>query len=286
MKRDIDFRSRGSSVPPQWVFVMLALVGLILLLVSLLLDREQVPEVLVDLLKELGIVVLAVFAVSLLYELFVAQKYMEQFLEYLRSEVQRGESNAAVCALLGVTRIFPTRQRYEVEYPLEDLTTAFRSGSTLRIVARSLFLLMGKPAPLARAIQQGGTLELCAFDPRSSSSQAATMPDLEVSDIEAALARFKKDIADWIRSNKPSGVVQLRHHGITLFDSYVSLESPTHRFVVWDLSFGRDTTQKRIIMLDPAKPLAADLRKRYDQVWENSHTVFHYDGSTIIVDEL
>lgn len=280
------YKSLGT--PPRWLMIVLLLSGLLLLFLSILLEQYLAGtlntdwlHLLEEFLRELGIVVFTVSSVSLLYELFVAEKYMSLFLQQLRIQVEQGESNAAVCALLGINRIFPTRRQYETAYPLDDLMAAFAPGSSLRIVARSLFLLMGQPVAIRKAVEQGGSIELCLFNPQDS--RMSNMPDLERTDIQAAISRFEKELVTWVKSNLPPGSIELHTHSVSLFDSYTSLRSSSDHFVVWDLSFGRDVGQKRILMLDPEKPLARDIGKRYNHVWENSRTIFKYDGKTKIV---
>src|SRR6266849_4631415 len=96
------------KVVTKFLLVILAFAGFLFLAVSLLISNECPWSYLREVMKELGIVLLAVFSVSLLYEVFLAEKYISKFLTLLRNEVRRGESNAAACANLGIMEIFPS----------------------------------------------------------------------------------------------------------------------------------------------------------------------------------
>jgi len=127
-----DFKELERVPALTWVLaLLLASFGLLLLATSLILPETW--NLRRELTKELGIVILAVFGVSLIYELLLAKRYSERFLAVLRREVEKGESNAAVCALLGIRRIFATRDRFEKEYSLPDIVPFLRDGAQLQV---------------------------------------------------------------------------------------------------------------------------------------------------------
>lgn len=100
------------SIPTitRHIGIILVLSGLLLITVSFLIPGlGPWHSLLRELTKELGIVLLAVFGVSLLYELILAKRYIRTFLHLLGREVMKGESNAAMCAYLGIRKIFPNR---------------------------------------------------------------------------------------------------------------------------------------------------------------------------------
>lgn len=280
--------SRETNANSKWLIVIFVLVGLLFIATAIALPEVGFAGYLRELLKELGIVIFAVFTVSLLYEKLVAEKYLQQFIGLLRGQLQRGESNAAVCAQIGILEIFPTRDVFEMKYPIANWTSTMAAGSSLRIVAQSLFLLMSKVETIKVAIERGAHVDFCVTDPNGPIISAEKISGLEVSDILSAVSVFKKQIAEWVKQAKPPGTVELRYHQLPLVDSFLLLNSATLRVAVWDLSFGRATTTKTILLLDPEKPLGENLTKRYGRVWDESSvsTVFKYEAGAVGVDDL
>lgn len=281
-------RSREPDKSSKWLILTFVLTGLLLIAISVALPHDGSAGYLRELLKELGIVILSVFTVSFLYERLIAEKYLHQFLSLLRGQLQEGETNAAACARLGILEIFPTRDVFELKHPIANWTSTLTTESTLRIVAQSLFLLMSKVETIKTAIERGAQVEFCITSPTGPIALAEKISGLEVSDIQSAVSVFKKQIGEWVKQEKPPGRVELRYHQLPLVDSYLVLNSSTLRIAVWDLSFGRATTAKRILLLDPDKPLGADLAARYSSVWDESAdmTVFKYEEGEVKVDTL
>ena len=98
------------------MLVILALVGIILIFVSMTLPHAW--PLAVDFSRELGVVLLSACSVSRVYEFFVAEKHFAKFAESLKSQIERGETNAAVCERLGILRIFGSRAQLEEVVPL------------------------------------------------------------------------------------------------------------------------------------------------------------------------
>jgi len=253
---------------------------------SLCIDEAKSPYVR-GLARELGIVLLAVFTVSLIYELALAKKYVKHFLVLLRGEIERGETNAAVCERLGIRRIYPARNEFEQAFPLERVISGLTTGSRLRIVAKSLFLVMGKPHTIKSALERGARVELCIMNP-TSCAEISKVPDLVVEDIYAAIAVFRREIAEWVVKDKPPGTLELRYHMFPMWDSYLYSWNGIDGIAVWDLSFGRDVTRKRIFLLEPNKTMDRDLSSRYDNVWSHSSTevVFEYAAQCVNTNKL
>lgn len=283
-------------IESKLAYALFALIGLLLIAISLITESPDWCGYLKELLKELGIVVLAVFTVSLFYEIVVSRKYSERFLSNLKTEIEKGESNAATCANLGINKIYVTRDKFEIENPLSSTISTMTAGSELRIVAVSLFLIMSKSELIKEAIKKGAHLEFAIFDPSSKQEEFDKYAHLETSDIKSAINVFQKRIVDWIQQElekasekpmeKPKGTITLKFHTVTLFESLFYLKGINTEYCVWDLSFGRDTTNKRIFVLDPKKPLGKDLKERYDRIWDMSKVYFKYDGNAIKVDDL
>jgi hypothetical protein len=273
------------GVASKWLMLTFILIGLVLILVSFAIPHEGVWNYFRDIFRELGVVASSVFTVSLLYERLIAKKHIQQFLSLLRDLIEQGESNAGTCARLGIIKIFYSRDAFEREFPLADLLRP-AAQVNLRVVAQTAFLLMNRAVALKAAIQEGAAVELCIFDPSSLPEDCRKNPDLLVSDIQSAVSVFETQIASWARTEKPKGKVELRYHQVPIFDSLLVVESPNQSLAVWDLGFGRDVTEKRTLLVDPAKAFGKGLTRRYGYVWNNAKTVFRYDGQQVSVDAL
>ncbi|HEX8140190.1 MAG TPA: hypothetical protein VF544_21685 [Pyrinomonadaceae bacterium] len=239
-----------------------------------------------DLTRELGVVLLTVCGVSMIYELFVAERHFEKFLAFLHKQIERGESNAATCERLGIREIFTSRALYEAKYPLMQVADQARPGSPFRIIARSLYLVMNKPEAIKYALLQGANVELCCFDPASDSDVLSNIGHLEPSDITGALSTFRKEFVKWLEEKQPPGRIELRFHQIHVFDTFFSYQFDDHTLAAWDLSFGRDVTAKRIFIVEASKGLGADLHTRYEMMWNLAVPRFVYSNKTISQDEL
>jgi hypothetical protein len=220
----------------KWVLTVIALVGFLLIFVSRSIPAVGVWDYIREFVKELGIVLLAVYTVSFVYEVAIAERHLDHFMSLLRKQVQGGEDNKAMCAQLGIERIFPRRDKFEIEYPFSDYISALGTGAKVRIVGRSLFHTMTFKDSFKEALKAGASVELCLFDPNSK--QIAKSPGLRPGEIQTAVDTFRKEIAGWAETEKPIGIVAPRYHEIPLLDSLFSLNSPEKRFCIWDVSFG------------------------------------------------
>jgi len=226
--------------------------------------------------KELGIVLVAAFGVSILYEILIAERHFHKFFSALREYVDRGESNAAACARLGILEIMPSRDMYEQKYPLRQLLAAAGSGSRIRVVGSTLFLLMTTPEPIQQALEQGARVELCSLDPESPANEIARWNGVvRLSDIQAAMDRFQ-ELCTWVDDAKPPGSLELRHHRIPLIDSFSFFDLGKTQLAVWDLNMGPHVSSKKILVVDATKGLGEDLTKRYDRIWKNAVPRYRY----------
>lgn len=266
------------------VFLLLAITGLLLIAVSFIPDFFHKSDLLRDLSRELGIVLLTVFTVSLIYEWLLTEVHLEKFRSLLAEEVQRGESNAAVCAKLGVTRIFTTRDSFERDYPISSVMGELKSGDRVRIVATSLFHIMNKADALRKALSRGVYIELCLLSPNFS--DVSKVPGLVSADIVSAVIAFKRDVRDWLLEQKPSGRVELRCHEMPLSASFSMFLSKKRDLGIWDLSFGRDLGDKRVFVVDPSTGIGLDLRTRYDGIYDDAVEVFRYHDRKADIDRV
>ncbi len=278
------------SIPTitRHIGIILVLSGLLLITVSFLIPGlGPWHSLLRELTKELGIVLLAVFGVSLLYELILAKRYIRTFLHLLGREVMKGESNAAMCAYLGIRKIFPNREDFEKEFSLVDRLNQLQHGDGLRIVARSLLMFMGRADKVQEALSRGAHVELCLLSPQIAVKRAPLLSELQVSDIYGAISMFEQKLASFVAaSGKVPGKLELRFHDVDLFDSWFVLQSGMQQVGIWDLSFGWHVSAKRVFVLDLNSPLGTDLNKRYGLVYGRAEVIFQYDGEKIVVNKL
>lgn len=274
--------SKDNSV--RWLILVLAATGLLLISISFLFPHEWVFRR--ELAKELGIVIFAVFTVSMVYEAMLAQRHRDKFLALLQQQIEQLENNAAVCEQLGIIQIFPRRDIFETHHPFSEVVSSLGAKDEIRIIARTLFLVMTHPETLKDAIRKGARVELCALKPEVLDQEAAKISMMSASEIETAKEIFKGEIATWIKETNPPppGAVVLRFHKFPLLDSCLIDKSR----VVWDLSFGRDLVSKRIFLVNKERPFGQDLINRYDKIWKSAEesTVFEYSNGQLIVDNL
>jgi hypothetical protein len=268
------------------IVIIFVLTGIALIAVSVVLPREGTGGYWREFLKELGIVILSVFTVSLLYERIVANRHLGEFSSLLTNQIHQIETNAAACAKLGIQEIFPTRDLYEIRYPFSEITSNLVQGSDFQVTGRSLFQLLTKTEAIKRAVERGVSVKLCLFDPDSPASEVAKLPDLELSDITAAISTFKKNLAEWVVANKPQGSIELRFHQVHMFDSYLKANVRGRLFGVWDINLGRDTSSKRILIVEANRGLGADLSKRYDIIWNSATPAFKYQNGSVAINNL
>ena len=269
----IMFSSRSADTRSE-LATRATLVFLLLIALSFIPGFFRDSDLLRDLSRELGIVLFAVFTVSLLYEWPLAEVHLEKFRRLLAEEIQRGESNAAVCAKLGIERIFTTRDSFERDYPITSVMGELKSGDNVRIVATSLFHIMNKAETLRKALARGVSVELCLLNP--SFSDVGKVPGLVSADIVSAIVAFKRDIRDWVVREKPAGRIGVRCHETPLSASFSRFRSKAHDLGIWDLSFGRDLADKRVFVLDASTGIGLDLRNRFDAIFDEAVKVFTY----------
>lgn len=268
------------------VLFCLLLAGSLLLAISVALREARYHGLLIELLREFGVVLFAVFGVSLLYELWLADRHEEHFMTTLRSEIAMGESNASVCALLGIRQIFVRRDKFEQDFPLRALLSSASNVTTVRVCGRSLFLLLTHPHELNAAMAAGARLELCLLDPALGTEELRKSPDLEPKDISAALAVFATHVLPWLRAQQPPGSVEVRGHQFQMLDSFFRITGAAQNVLAWELSFGRDLASKRMFVLEEGKQLAKDLDARYETIWKRSRPLVRYVDKKLEIDEI
>lgn len=281
--RSMTGQSLSHVTMSRFVLALLALGGLLLLALSVPLHETGGQAYVKVFLRELGIVIFAVFTISLLYELWLAKRYQEQFLSTLSEMIKEGETNAAVCAALGISQIFRSRYEFERSHPFRQLLASIVQGDVFRAVGRSLFVLMTHVDEVRAALSRGVHIELCLLDPSISNDELRTSPDVEPHDIKSTLAVFTSDVLPWLLADHPKCRVEIRCHRIHLLDSAVFIGS---QLCIWEVSFGRALDSKRLFLADPSRGFGADLRGRYEAVWQRSKPVFRYTNGVVALNEL
>ncbi len=262
--------------------VIMLLVGVVLILISINMLYPGKADYVPELLKELGIVISSVCTVSLLYEWLQAEIRVEEFRSLMRDEMHLIEANARSCAELGIKKLYSTRDAYEREYPFDETMKAVPAGSRIRIVAVTLFHVMNKTSFLIDAMKRGVNIELCMLSPNASDDVKSKMPDLQAGECADVVSLFRQRVAEWAKREQPSGSVEFRYHEMPLHESFANF--PTGPLGVWDLSFGRDVKEKRIILVDPSRTLGQDLARRFGFVYDNATVIFRYEGQQVSVD--
>jgi hypothetical protein len=263
----------------HWIPVTVYLVSIFLMLGITLIAlsfRFSADSLIREVMKELGIVLISVFSISIIYERFVARQHFERFSGELVSIIERRETIAAICSTLGVDRIFPTRSLYIDHYPFRELCDQMAEGSKLRIIGTSLFVVSYHFDKLLEAMHRGAVIELGVLD-ETVPAEVFEQIDHSVSkgELTTAMERFEK-FKIKVAETKPSGEIQIRAHRMPLLDSFLEYKGTKEKFAIWDLSFGRDPSQKRVFQLNTARPFGNDLAGRYHRIWESGKTVFKY----------
>ncbi len=99
-------------------FALIILFGIVLILLGKSLNIDITIK---GILEFVGTTLVGVFAVSLIYERFIAEKHFEDFKKLLTSELKEMDSIQSKCMKLGIKEILETRNAYEMEYPLMNI---------------------------------------------------------------------------------------------------------------------------------------------------------------------
>lgn len=224
----------------MWSVIMI-LLGIVLILLGKLLNTDNTVK---RVLEFVGITFIGVFAVSLIYQRFVAEKHFEDFKRLLASEVKEMDSIQSKCMKLGINKIFETRNTYEAEYPLMDIIEQSPQNGKIICIARSLFHLLNKTDELKKGLEKGLIFELACVNPDKISLSLEKVSLLYKPDIEAVL-RALKNLLSWAIKATAKGSIELRYHWADFPDSvFVFTSKDGREKLVWDLSFGRDLIQK------------------------------------------
>ncbi len=254
------------------------LVGTVLIVLALIPDKEKTGE---KIMLGFGTTLLGVFGVSLVYEVFVAEKHFEDFKNILEDKLKGMDLIQSKCIKLGVNEIFETRHEYELKYPFGTLVDEAPPNSKIRCVARSLFVLTTKEEAFKNGLVRGLSFELACVDPNLKSPIIDEVWQQYDTDTASALTAVKR-LMTWAVSAKPKGSFELRYHQANSLDSaLVFMSKNREEKLVWDLSFGRSMSDKKVIITDTACPLGAGLKSRYDGIYRLSTCQIRYANGSI-----
>ena len=266
-----------------WILILM---GTILVLLAKLFSGDVHPPLLATLLETLGVTVATVLTVKLIYEKLIAEEHFGQFRSLLKNELGNLENLTGTSLRLGILEEFATRSAYIERYSVDQIISVSANQSRLRCIGNSLFHVMNRSDQLERALSKGMTIELCLLGPQYHSRIIQELTGLYLTDIQGSLDATRDFLAK-ITESKPPGVLDLRLHSILLWDSFISFATSEGSTIIgWDLSFGRDLSDKRVFVLDATKPLGQDLTRRYERLWNRAEQLVLYRNQTVEVNKL
>lgn len=263
-----------------WFFIIF---GLLLIVVSLYAHEKGLPEFWVKLLETLGVTIASVFGVKLAYDSYLAKEHFSKFHDLIKKEFSNFQNLTGACISLGIIEAFPNRSGLLEKHALQKIISNSRERSTIRCVGLSLFHVMNNTDSLRDGvIKKGLTIELCFMDPDSCSKVVEDLTELRIGDIYSSL-KSGKILLDGLSGVTSEGQLEIRTHRVLLFESLLtyggSAEKPA--IVILDMSFGRDTDRKRVLILDPAKLLGSDMVKRYQKIWDTAEQRAKYNNGYV-----
>jgi hypothetical protein len=278
------------------------IVGLVLILISIVFreefssltdrldfdDREKFFGRLIDdLFKEVGIVLISVWGISLFYEKYIADRHFTVFHSHLVNLVARGESNAAVCEGLGILRIYRDRQSYEEEHSFAEETNRLGQGDYLRIIGRSLIFLIYNWQRLTPLIDNGAALELCFIDPQFDDPTFSAVAGYSSTETTLAIERIKDSFIPWLDRTRPKGSLEIRFHRFALLDSYTEKKEGEEYRSAWDLNFGEGLQSRYVFYMNTKGIFGEKLSgQRYKLIWDQSEIMFKYQDGRASINNL
>ncbi len=141
--------------------------------------------------------------------------------------------------------------------------------------------MLNKTSELKKGLEKGLTIELACVDPSKVTPSLEKVFFLYKSDIDSALNALR-DLLNWAIKTNAKGSIELKYHWADFPDSvFIFVSKSGEEKLVWDLSFGRDLTQKRIIIFDTDYPLGENLRRRYLAIYQNAALQIQYSNGKI-----
>lgn len=263
--------------------LFLIMLGIILIFTS---RTEQVVShnIISGILEFLGTTLISIFSVSILYDVFIAQKHFDDFKLLLTDELKELESIQSMCMKLGIIAIFETRDDYERKYPLMSIIEQQSEKAELYFIGKSLFNLINKRSVFENGLKKGLKFNLACINPKEL-DKCLMKDELYDSDIGSVKTGFKS-LIDWSKENNVSGSIQLKYLNVNILDTVSIFIDENKEKLIWDLSFGRDLQKKKVIVLDTERPLGADLKSRYLKIYECSEKIIELKNGNIELNKL
>jgi len=269
-----------------FVTAILVLVGIIAILVA---DLSLSPTLGTtdswqrELLKSLGVFLISVLAVSWLYDRLLIEKHFSQFRSLITEQLRAMDNVQSKAIRMGLMEIHETRSDYDIAHPFAERIRLTKDGGRILCVARSLFHLLNKEAEVKAALFAGVNLQLACLDPDGVNEEMQRLTQVYPEDIRSALISLKS-IASWAQKQRPPGSIELRFHKLYLPDSCLLIDTSEGPQLTWDLSFGRDLNDKRVLLFKPSPfNLGDNLTRRYEEVWASSRRVYEMKGGSVFL---
>jgi hypothetical protein len=239
-----------------------------------------------DVAASIGVFFIGVLVLGWLDDKLRMEKHFSQFRRLLSDEIRKVDTVQSKCLKLGIEKLFETRSAFDLDYSFAELTDLAKPKSRILCVARSLFHFLNKEAEIKAGLEKGIQFDLVCLNPTEATGQMCQLVHLYPGDIQSALNSLDS-IANWAQEHQPEGGIELRYHQLYLPDSGLAIETEDGDVLIWDLSFGRDLTRKRIVMLNPQPGnLGQDLLERYHAIWNASECKFRIQKGTVQVNQV
>ena len=250
--------------PTVLLSLLMIAIGVIFILVS----HSMNDGLFKRLIESFGILFSSVFFVSILYEVFLAEKHFSQFDSLMITQFKQMDNIQSSCIRSGIQEIFETRNKFETTYPLISLLSSVKPNGRILVIARSMFHFFNKADAIKKALEKGGHLEIACISHNQIDKTLSEICFLKPSDMKTPLEVLNDDLLNWIMKEKPKGTLELRVYKQPLPDSIFYAELENRNIIIWDMTFGRDLSQKRVFVLEPSEGnLGKDLLKRYETIW-------------------
>lgn len=244
--------------------LLLIAIGFILIFIAQYLGTSIWRKVI----ESFGVLFTSIFFASLLYEKFLAEKHSEEFSLTLDSKLKQMDSIQSTCMRLGIHEILETRNDFERKYPLFNLFSRVKPRGRIFVIGRSMFFFFNRGDAIKKALREGSNMQIACISPNKIDKVLSEVCFLRRADIESSLEGVN-DLVNWMEKEKPPGSFELKIHDAPFPDSILYIELRDKKLIAWDLTFGRDTDQKRVFVIEPCEAnVGNDLLRRYESVWK------------------
>lgn len=264
--------------------VIIFAIGIILIFLEEILKLYiKLPSLFEGIFRVIGTTFISIILVSLVYQWFVREKQFAEFMDLLERKLKDMDSIQSQCIKFGIQKIFENKNAYLQEYRLEDVINQSPKDKKIIAIGRSLENLSTKIASIKEGLKKGLTFELACVNPKEITSfHIAT--GLTKFEIESSLMHFKKLFA-WAIEKKPTGSIELKYHKAEVADSaFIFTPNDNEEKIAWELSFGPDLENKKVIIISTKDALGSDLKSRYMNIYNDADALIKYSNGKIRYD--